>query len=214
MAARRLLSSQHDLWIVLPVSGIARGKSRLAPLLAAVERGRLNRELVEHAVRAATGALSDPARCIVVSPCARSLRVAAAAGAMAIAEARPLRGLNAAIRQGVRHAMRCGARRVLILHSDLPRMSAAHLGAMLAQARRTRCRLVVPDRDRMGTNALLLPARLGMDLHFGPGSYAKHRRCAREAGEEPAICEVIALTHDLDTPEHYRAWIAAGRVWG
>lgn len=199
---------------MLPVSGVANGKSRLVPALAPAERSRLNRQLARHGVRVVVQALGVASRCVVVSACARSLRAARDAGAVALAETRPARGLNAAIRQAVNHAVRRGARRVLILHADLPRMSAELLGQLLRRAGPDTRSLVVPDRERAGTNALLLSAGRRIDLHFGPGSYAQHCRSAREAGREPVIFEADALMQDLDTPEHLAAWKADGRVWG
>lgn len=207
-------TARNALWLVLPVSGMAKGKSRLAPVLSPLDRSRLNRQLVQHGVSVAVDALGMATRCIVVSPCARSLRIARAAGAVALAETRPARGLNAAIRQAVSHAMRQGARRVLILHSDLPRMSAPLLGRLLRIARPGTRSAVVPDRERVGTNALLCVARPGLVLHFGPDSYSKHCDSAREFGGDPRVFEAAALAQDLDTPEHLAQWLAAGRGWG
>lgn len=199
---------------MLPVSGIAKGKSRLAPVLSPLERSRLNRQLVRHGVRVAVDALGMAARCVVVSSCARSLRIARTAGAATLAETRPARGLNAAIRQAVRHAMRRGAHRVLILHSDLPHMSAALLDRLLRAAGPAARSVVVPDREQVGTNALLCVARPGIALHFGPDSYTKHCRSAHESGRDPLVFEAAALAQDLDTPEHLAQWLASGRVWG
>lgn len=207
-------AARHDTWVVLPVSGIAKGKSRLAPVLSAAERSRLNRQLVRHGVGVVVDALGIPSRCVVVSPCARSLRIARELGAVALAETRPARGLNAAIRQAVRYALRRGARRVLILHADLPRMSVKVLGGLLRIAGSGTRNVVVPDRERTGTNALMCAARREIALHFGPDSYAKHCWSARAAGQAPMIYDEDALMQDLDTPAHLAAWNAAGRTWG
>ena len=86
MHAKRRTSSTRELWIVLPVSGIARGKSRLASALSPIERGQLNRRLVWHALDVMRSALATPGRCIVVSPCARTLLLAKKAGAIALCE--------------------------------------------------------------------------------------------------------------------------------
>lgn len=198
----------------MPASGIARGKSRLRAALPATERARLNRRLVRHGVAAAVAALASPGRCLVVSPCARVRRIARTEGARALSEGRPLRGLNAAIGQAVGFAARHGARRVLVLPVDLPRMSPASLDALLRRARTGVRRIVVPDRDAAGTNVLLIPARPGIDLHFGEGSFRRHLRSARESGHPALVMMPSALTQDIDAPEHLGAWIAAGRPFG
>jgi len=207
-------AAQHGLWIVLPLSGIARGKSRLASVLSPAGRTRLNRQLAQHGVRAVVDSLQDPTHCVVVSPCARSLRVARDAGVSALAEGRPARGLNAAVRQAVGYALRRGARRVLVLHADLPRLSESSLRELLRRADPAARSVIVPDRERIGTNALLCPAGPGIVLHFGAESFAKHCETARAAGRAPSVVEIDALMQDLDTPEHHAAWLAAGRRWG
>jgi len=198
----------------MPVSGIARGKTRLAPVLSAAERGRLNRQLVRHAVRTLLGALGSAAPCIVVSPCERALRIAREAGALGLPEHRPGRGLNAAVRQAIRYAARRGARRVLVLPADLPLASVAQLRALLRRTGPLARSLLVPDRERSGTNAILLHAGPDPQPRFGPQSFAKHLDAARAAGREPVIFELPGLVQDLDTPGHLAGWRSAGMRWG
>jgi 2-phospho-L-lactate guanylyltransferase len=204
----------RDLRIVLPVSGIARGKSRLAAVLSSGERARLNEQLLDHALSIAFGVLGESGGCIVVSPCVRARRIAHLAGVSTLAQARPLRGLNAAVRQGLRYAMRQGARRVLVLPVDLPRLSVPALGEVMRAARAGTKWLVVPDRDRHGTNVLLLPARLDVRTQFGEHSFERHLHAAKVQGPSALVSGCAPLMQDLDTPEHLADWIAAGRRWG
>lgn len=195
------------------MSGITRGKSRLASVLSSGERARLNARLLEHALSIALGVSAKSGGCIVVSPCARARNIAHSAGALTLVQARPLRGLNAAIRQGVRHALRHGARRVLVMPVDLPRLSVFALSEVMRAARAgARC-IVVPDRDEAGTNVLLLPARLDTRTHFGEHSFERHLHAARAEGLPALVPRSAPLMQDLDTPEHLAEWIGAGRRW-
>lgn len=204
----------RDLRIVLPVSGIARGKSRLASVLSSGERARLNVQLLRHALSVALGLSGRSDGCIVVSPCARARRIAHVAGASALVQARPLRGLNPAIRQGVRHALREGARRVLVLPVDLPQLSVPALEEVIRAVRRGDQWMVVPDREEAGTNVLVMPARLDTRTRFGAHSFEKHLRAAKLQGHRARVVRGVPLMQDLDTPEHLVAWIDAGRRWG
>ena len=203
----------RDLRIVLPVSGIGRGKSRLASVLSPIERTRLNRHLLDHALSVVGEVSPAPGSCLVISPCARVRRIARLAGAVSVAQARPLRGLNAAIRQSVRAAMRQGARRVLVMPVDLPRASVSALAEVMRRARSGGQCIIVPDRAEAGTNVLLMPARLDVRAQFGENSFLRHLRSAQERGHPATVLALPPLMQDLDTPEDLAAWISAGRRW-
>lgn len=204
----------RDLRIVLPVSGIARGKSRLVSVLASAERARLNEQLLRHALTVAADLFGPPGGCIVVSPCLRARRIARAAGMTTLAQSRPLRGLNAAIRQGVQHVLRQGGRRVLVLPVDLPSLSVAALSEVMRAVRAGARHVVVPDRDETGTNVLLVPARLATRTYFGEHSFERHLLAAEAEGRQSFVPRCPPLMQDLDTPGHFAEWVAAGRRWG
>lgn len=132
---------------------------------------------------------------------------------MALVQARPLRGLNAAIRQGVRLAMRRGARRVLVMPVDLPRASGVAIGEVMRRARSGERCVIVTDRDEAGTNVLLMPARLDVHPQFGEDSFRRHLRSAQERGHATIALALPQLMQDLDTPADLAAWIRAGRRW-
>ena len=202
-------STSRDLWVVLPVRGLSAGKTRLAGALGPSERMRVNRDLVLHTLRVLGRWLGGLERCLMVSPCARALRLAEQHGAMALRQPRPRAGLNPALRFAVRHAAHSGARRVLILPCDLPLLSVSALDALRA-AQRGEMRIVLaPDRARTGTNALLLPSAAGFPLCFGTNSFALHREAASVRGWPLTVCERPELSFDLDTPEDLAAWRSA-----
>jgi 2-phospho-L-lactate guanylyltransferase len=200
--------------VIVPVRGFGRGKSRLAPVLDPQERMRLNRQLLRHSLAVIGHAFGGLHRCIVVSACARSLHMARSAGALAVSERRPQGGLNAAIHQSVGRAVLGGARRVLILPSDLPLMSVRALEDFTRSARPPVHVAIAPDRARTGTNALLLRVPSGFRFCFGPESFQRHLEAARTQGWASAVCDVAALAADLDTPEQRIAWMRGGARWG
>ena len=200
---------------MLPLRGFARGKTRLAGTLDGGARGRLNRQLLRHTLKVLARWMGSLERCIVVSPCARALHYAAQRGAGALAQPRPGSGLNAAVEYALRHVVRAGARRILILPCDLPGLSGAALGALSARSAAEPRVVIAPDRARSGTNALLFNAPARVRLNFGPDSLRLHRDSARERGWSHALCECPALMFDLDTPQDLSLWrTRGGSRWG
>ena len=197
-----------ELWTVVPVRGYARGKSRLAPVLNAGARARLNHRLLLSTLRVIARWHGDLSRCIVVSPCRRALATARREGAVTVAEAPP-RGLNAAAALGAASASRRGARGVLILPCDLPNLAAPALRAMAQAARSRRHVVIAPDATLNGTNALLVAAPGPFEFEFGEGSFARHRLQAAQRGYGISICARPELELDVDTPEDLAAWRAA-----
>src|SRR5690349_5633150 len=100
----RITSHESPLWVIVPVRGMAEGKSRLSGLLAPRERARLNRRLLEHTLHVVREWRGDLSRCVVVSACRDTLAAAARPGAAALDEGAKARGLNAAAALGREYA--------------------------------------------------------------------------------------------------------------
>ena len=110
-------------------------------------------------------------------------------------------GHTAAAIAGVKLAMEQGADRVALLPADCPLLDAAELDRHLGQMPRSA--LIIPDRHRTGTNALLLSPPDAFEPAFGPDSCARHAGRARAAGVSFVIDPIASLSLDLDTPEDY-----------
>ena len=191
--------------------GIAQGKSRLAGRLDRGERARLNRLLLARTLAVITMWQGGFGRCIVVSSCARALRIAQRAGALPLLEPQPGGGLNRAIAYAARRAVRCGARAVANVSSDLPLLSARALDALVAPATCGHRVVIAPDAPGTGTNALLLHTRARFESRFGPQSCARHVEAARSRGWRFSICTHPDLALDIDVPQDLAAWRARRR---
>jgi 2-phospho-L-lactate guanylyltransferase len=178
------------------VRALEGAKSRLGAVLDAEER----RDLVEGMLRRTiAAALATPgvAEVIVVSPDPEALALAEAEGA------RPLlqrsRGLNPAFQEARAAAT---GERLLLLPADLPGIDAADVARVLRAGddAGSPSVVLVPDRHRRGTNALLLDPPDAIDPAFGGDSRAGHAWLAESADigftELPGILEL-----DLDTPD-------------
>jgi 2-phospho-L-lactate/phosphoenolpyruvate guanylyltransferase len=203
------MNRNKGLHVLVPHRGLYAGKSRLSAVLNDDARGELNRWLLGRTLRLACEWLGASQRCVVVSPCVHALQLAREAGVMVLREQAPALGLNGALTQGAVHAAALGAKRLLILHGDLPRADVAALQAMAALSTSGADTVIAPDRHGAGTNAMLVHAHV-RQFAFGANSFAHHMALAKARGERVATCAKVALSFDLDTAEDLAEWVRGG----
>jgi 2-phospho-L-lactate guanylyltransferase len=197
------------VWAVVPIRGLRTAKTRLSPDLDPAERLALVTEMLRRTLVATRDAASiDGTVVVTLDPAVAG--IATAHRAVGLVDILP--GLNEAILAARSLAVSRNASAVLILPADLPNVTAARLDALVAEARAatsmaevspdTAARglvVVVPDRHREGTNALLVAPATLIDPDFGIGSREAHRAAAAAAGA--TYVEIDGpLTLDVDTP--------------
>ena len=175
------------LAVLLPVKAFHEAKLRLAPALDPAERARLARSMAT-AVVGSAGSLPAAVVCDDpdVAEWARDL------GALVVWE--PERGLNRAVEAGVERLGAAGARRVIVVHADLP------LARDLRWVGRFAGVTLVPDRRGGGTNAICVPTGAGFTFSYGPGSFARHGAEAHRLGLPLRVVREPSLAADVDLP--------------
>ncbi|MEO5966313.1 MAG: 2-phospho-L-lactate guanylyltransferase [Candidatus Limnocylindrales bacterium] len=182
--------------IAIPIRAFEGAKSRLGAVLDAEERRELVDRMLRRTVTAAL-ATAGVVEVIVVSPDPAVLAIAAAIGARPVFQRS--RGLNPALHEARAEAT---GERLLIVPGDIPGVSPATLGLVLAagDAAGTPSVVLAPDRHGRGTNALLLDPPDVIDPAFGGDSRAGHAWLASSA--DAAFVEVRdVLELDVDTPD-------------
>jgi 2-phospho-L-lactate guanylyltransferase len=197
-------SSKPVPFVVLPVRGIATGKSRLAPALCETARGDFNGWLLVHTLAALHAWRGSLDACIVVSACERVAQIALARGADVLREDE-VAGLNAAATLGARRAADRGAASVLVLACDLPLLDAQALEALARDAQGADV-VIGPDEGGTGTNALIVPSGAPFEFCFGLDSYTRHSSAAAALALRVVVHRSPALAFDVDTPEDYARW--------
>jgi 2-phospho-L-lactate guanylyltransferase len=193
-------------WTIIPVRGLASGKSRLSSTLDAHARQALNRLLLQTVLEAVAGAEGGLSRCIVASGTDDASQLARLHGAHVLCDTG--RGdLNAALEATRHRALLGGATSILALVADLPYASEAALARLFAAVPAGTAALV-PDKQGVGTTGLLLPAQCQIKYMFGQNSLARHRHALREQHMQPIEWDDPALAFDLDTPADYLLWQA------
>jgi len=178
--------------IAVPVKSLERAKSRLAQVLAPLERASLTLAMLEDVLDAC---LRMPGwQTWVISPDESVLEVSARRRARPVVEEKS--GLTSAIRQVQEEAAEADALAVVL--GDLPLLTAETLSRVL----RTLGPVVAaPSASQEGTNVLLRRPPMVIPPRFGTDSFRKHRDAA-ELKELPfAVVHAPELSFDLDTPD-------------
>ena len=193
-----------SLWLVIPIRGLAAGKSRLATVLGANERLSLNTQWLEALLDAFAALAGGLSHCVVVSPSDDALSYAEHRGAHALRET-GLGDLNAALEQGCEYARARSAQRILILAADLPEVRSRAL-SQLVEACSADAMTLIADKTGTGTNGMLLPANAARGFAFGEGSLARHERLFTTPGKPVHIWRDAGLALDIDTPDDLSDW--------
>jgi 2-phospho-L-lactate guanylyltransferase len=205
---------------VVPLRDGVSGKSRLAAALDPAARRRLVVALARHVLDVLAGCAAVDRVVVVTADPAFVGRVLAAdedpvgrttpdrqpglpnraRRADLVAEPAGRPGLNAAL-EHARAVVRDGAEpgRLLVVHADLPLLTAADVAAVLAEPVDV---VIATDRHGTGTNLLVVPSsagRGGFAFRFGAGSRAAHEREASAAGLTCAVVDRPGTALDLDT---------------
>ena len=203
---QRNCSSAVSIFCVIPAKPHAQAKSRLAPVLPPPQRVELSRWLLRRTLRLARDVVGSV---IVVSRDRAVLADAEAQGAWGLLETSP--DLNLALIQAAGFVKKQGARGLLVLPTDLPRLTTSDLETILTLVIGSPALAIAPCRHRTGTNALLVcPPNLIL-FAFGPASFDAHCAAARAAGVEPVVYHSDSIAFDLDTPEDWEFEITK---WG
>jgi 2-phospho-L-lactate/phosphoenolpyruvate guanylyltransferase len=188
--------------VIVPHRGLDAAKTRLSPVLTAGERGELAAHLLRRVLRVAREAIPDV---VVISPSPALATIVQAAGAR-LSVQRGL-GLNEGLDQARAAALEDGVTTLLVLHGDLPELTAADVRALADAIPDVAGVAIAPDRAGTGTNGLGLRPPGVIPFRFGTGSRDAHAAAAGLAGVPSAFVERPGLGFDLDTPDDLAAWL-------
>ncbi|MEX3957419.1 2-phospho-L-lactate guanylyltransferase [Trinickia sp. EG282A] len=210
------MSSRADvIWAVVPVKDFAMAKSRLAATLSSAARAELARAMSEDVISALQSAKVAEHVCVLSdSPAVQQL--AARNGAVWLDErtVAGAPGLNAAIAGAARVAAARGATALLVVHADLPLLTASALTRVLGTWSNLsgKGRVVLARSRDGGTNICLAERPDAFTYHYGTNSHALHvDECVRQH-RVVANVEMPATALDVDTADDLEILRAAART--
>lgn len=180
---------------IIPVKPFKEGKSRLSSVLSNQSREDQNRSFLKQTLLVAKS-FPGPDATIVVSRSNEVLDIANLHGMIAISEPQNS-DLNSALGYGVIAAQERGFQAMLYVPVDLPFLASESLKQIVERAQPP-CLVLVPDRQRKGTNILYQsPIRLTR-FAFGDRSLEKHCALAGASGLNVIISSIHNLSLDVD----------------
>jgi 2-phospho-L-lactate/phosphoenolpyruvate guanylyltransferase len=181
------------MWAVVPLKSPQSAKTRLAGVLSPAQRQHLLFELARRVIDALNAARGIEAVAVVTA----SAEVAAFGRALG---ARPIlqkeeTGTASAFAAALNELQSLQLKSVLMIAGDLPLVSAAAVERVIAAREMA---VIVPDRHRIGTNALLCSPPEIIPPCFGGDSFRLHLAAAGKAGIRARVLEIDELALDLD----------------
>jgi len=199
-----------NLWAIVPVKPLDQAKSRLADSLAPQQRLTLVQDMLARTI--ATLRIVPAVRQIAVVSGDAGVQAWSLQAGLRVVPERGEPNLNLALQTATEVARSQGAEAVLIVHADLPRVTADELQAMAGGLDGTPLVVVAPDRHGRGTNALLCAPPGLIEYRFGEGSFALHCAQAQAAGARLVVHAAPGLALDIDLPEDLDVLSAASEA--
>ena len=177
-------------WALVPIKARPECKGRLSGWLEPAQHLDLVRGMVRHVVAVLQDAPAIDG-IAVVTPERDSLQ-----GNVLVLDD-PGRGLNAALDAARRELLEREVDELVVLHADLPLVTAHDIELLVSRGRRTGFALA-PDTAGSGTNALYLLAPAAFRFHFGIDSCRRHLEEGARLGLAADVVRTRGLEFDLD----------------
>jgi 2-phospho-L-lactate guanylyltransferase len=161
-----------------------------------------------HDVLNTLNASPDISGIVVVSDDLDAALVAADLGCEYLPEtALQAHGLNGVVTAVVRRLAARGIDDVLVVHGDLPMLTAAELSTLLQMHANAgdRAVTIAADRHRSGSNCVAVSPARCLRFQFGENSLGKHITGARESGLKSTVLILPGAGLDIDTPDDLSA---------
>jgi 2-phospho-L-lactate guanylyltransferase len=193
-----------DSWVVVPVKERDRAKERLAPLLSARLRQSFALAMLED-VLGATFATPGLAGIVVVTVDPAASRLARRFGARLVQDG-ARNGHTGAVVAAARLLRAERRASMLTLPGDIPLVTPAEIGTLLAAHRSAPAFTIAPSHDEGGSNAVLVSPPDAVPLRFGVDSFFPHLRAASARGIRSTVLRLPGIALDIDNPEDLAAF--------
>ena len=187
------------MWAVIPVKQISQAKQRLSPLLSTEERRDFFSAMLED-VLSMMVKIDFFEKIILATNCPHAISIAGRHGITHF-ETGPDDGLNLAAGETVNHLLENGIRDMFLIPADIPLITEEEINSVLKAHPSAPSLTIIPSRDKLGSNCILLSPPSRMPLKFGPDSYFRHKEIAQTNGLKinPMVFPGFGL--DIDEPK-------------
>jgi 2-phospho-L-lactate/phosphoenolpyruvate guanylyltransferase len=192
------MTSTAGIWAVVPVKDTSAAKQRLAPVLPAHVRQALALAMLEDVLAALAGVQGLAGRLLVTTDQA-ALILAARYNCISMGEGADA-GHTGAVTAAAQRLAREGRESMLTLPGDIPLVTQAEIGRLIAAHRPAPSLTIAPSRDERGSNAILMSPPDAVTLRFGENSFFPHLAAAEARGIAPTVLHLPGIALDIDNP--------------
>ena len=187
------------MWAVIPVKQISQAKQRLSKILSSEERRDFFSAMLED-VLSMMVKIDFFEKIILATNCPHAISIAGRHGITHF-ETGPDDGLNQAAGETVNHLLENGIRDMFLIPGDIPLITEEEINSVLKAHPSAPSLTIIPSRDKLGSNCILLSPPSRMPLKFGPDSYFRHLEIAQTNGLKinPMVFPGFGL--DIDEPK-------------
>jgi 2-phospho-L-lactate guanylyltransferase len=189
--------------LLLPVKDLRNAKQRLATILTPEERFALAQAMLNDTIRAVRG-IRHADKIFVITNYEPMMAAAEQYGWELLREEHQI-SESASVDFASQLCAERGITALLRLPLDLPLVQPSDIDDLLATQCAAPAAVMVPSRDGTGTNAILRTPPTLFPSHFGPNSFAKHRREAEQVGASIILRRNERLEMDVDDESDLRA---------
>lgn len=188
------------LHALLPLKDLTAAKTRLAGILSPSERRALMQAMAEDVLTVLAAHPRVSGITLVSDDPGAGLLANQYGAALCSERSLACTGLNRVLAAVCRQRAGEADGATLVLHADLPWLSAGDIDTAIAGCDETGGLLVGSDRRGRGTNLLLFGSHCVPDFRFGVDSCARHLAWAREAGQPARVLQRSGIARDVDLP--------------
>ena len=187
------------MWAVIPVKQISQAKQRLSKILSSEERRDFFSAMLED-VLSMMVKIDFFEKIILATNCPHAISIAGRHGITHF-ETGPDDGLNQAAGETVNHLLENGISDMFLIPADIPLITEEEINSVLKAHPSAPSLTIIPSRDKLGSNCILLSPPSRMPLKFGPDSYFRHLEIAQTNGLKinPMVFPGFGL--DIDEPK-------------
>ena len=186
------------MWAVIPVKQISQAKQRLSKILSSEERRDFFSAMLED-VLSMMVKIDFFEKIILATNCPHAISIAGRHGITHF-ETGPDDGLNLAAGETVNHLIENGISDMFLIPADIPLITEEEITSAIKAHPSAPSLTIVPSRDKLGSNCLLLSPPSMMPLKFGPNSYFRHLEIAQSNGLKINPMELPGFGLDIDEP--------------
>ena len=187
------------MWAVIPVKQISQAKQRLSKILSSEERRDFFSAMLEN-VLSMMVKIDFFEKIILATNCPHAISIAGRHGITHF-ETGPDDGLNQAAGETVNHLLENGIRDMFLIPADIPLITEEEINSVLKAHPSAPSLTIIPSRDKLGSNCILLSPPSRMPLKFGPDSYLRHQEIAQTNGLKVNPMEFPGFGLDIDEPK-------------